>query len=61
LPEVPPLPAITADPVQALRAHHQARGLSFDARTTCPGWLGERLDVAWALDVLHPLANPRGG
>ena len=21
-----------------------------------PGWLGERLDVGWAIDVLHPLA-----
>jgi len=21
-----------------------------------PGWLGERLDVAYAIDVLHPLA-----
>ncbi|MEX2147075.1 MAG: hypothetical protein WED01_08705, partial [Candidatus Rokuibacteriota bacterium] len=27
-----------------------------DARTACPGWLGERLDVGWAIDVLHPLA-----
>jgi hypothetical protein len=26
------------------------------ARTTCPGWLGERLDVGWAIDVLHPRA-----
>ena len=25
LPEVPPLPTITADPVQALRAHHETR------------------------------------
>jgi hypothetical protein len=21
-----------------------------------PGWLDERLDVGWAIDVLHPLA-----
>ena len=21
-----------------------------------PGWLGEHLDVGWAIDVLHPLA-----
>jgi hypothetical protein len=61
LPEVPPPPAISAEPVQALRARHQRQGLSLDARTTCPGWLGERLDVAWAIDVLHPLANPGGG
>jgi len=24
-----------------------------------PGWLGERLDVGWAIDVLHPLATSR--
>jgi hypothetical protein len=23
------------------------------------GWLGERLDVGYAIDVLHPLAQPR--
>jgi hypothetical protein len=58
---VPPSPAVPAEPVAALRARHRAQGLALDARTTCPGWLGERLDVAWALDVLHPLANPGGG
>ena len=26
------------------------------ARTMCSGWLGEPLDVGWALDVLHPRA-----
>jgi 5-methylcytosine-specific restriction endonuclease McrA len=26
------------------------------ARTGLAGWLGERLDVGWAIDVLHPLA-----
>jgi len=57
LPEVPPPAAVPADPVQALRAHHHAQGLRLHARTACPGWLGERLDLAWALDVLHPLAN----
>jgi hypothetical protein len=31
-------------------------GLDLNARTTCPTWLGERLDVGWAIDVLHPLA-----
>jgi len=25
-----------------------------------PGWLGERLDVGWAIDVLHPLAGNPG-
>jgi hypothetical protein len=57
LPEVPPPAAVPADPVQALRARHDAQGLRLHARTACPSWLGERLDVGWAIDVLHPLAN----
>ncbi len=46
LPDVPSPTAVPADPV--------------DARTSMPGWLGERLDVGYAIDVLHPLAvsNP---
>ena len=65
LPEVPPPAAVPADPVQALRARHDAQGLRLHARTACPSWLGERLDVGWAIDVLHPLATrlprPSGG
>ncbi|MEK7701002.1 MAG: hypothetical protein AAB418_03250, partial [candidate division NC10 bacterium] len=57
LPEVPPPAAIPADPVQALRARHEAQGLRLHARTASPGWLGERLDVGWAIDVMHPLAG----
>ena len=45
------------DPVQALRAQHDAQRLRLHARTACPSWLGERLDLGYALDVLHPLAN----
>jgi hypothetical protein len=56
LPNVPPPPAIPNDPIQALRARNEAAGLNLHARTTCPGWLGEPLDVGWALDVLHPRA-----
>ena len=56
LPDVPPPPAVPADPVEALRARNEAAGLHLHARTTCPGWLGERLDVGWAIDVLHPRA-----
>jgi 5-methylcytosine-specific restriction endonuclease McrA len=57
LPEVPPPAAVPADSVPALRARHEAHGLRIHARTACPGWLGERLDVVWAIDVLHPLAQ----
>jgi hypothetical protein len=56
LPEVPPPAAVPADPVAALRAQHEAQGLRLHARTALPSWLGERLDVVWAIDVLHPLA-----
>ena len=56
LPEVPPPAAVPADPVETLHAQHDAQGLRLDAWTACPSWLGERLDLAWALDVLHPLA-----
>jgi 5-methylcytosine-specific restriction endonuclease McrA len=56
LPDVPPPPAIPDDPVHALRARNAVAGLEVGARTMCPGWLGERLDVAWAIGVLHPLA-----
>jgi hypothetical protein len=57
LPEVPPPSAVPADPAQALRARHDAQGLRLHARTACPGWLGEHLDLGWAIDVLHPLAT----
>jgi hypothetical protein len=57
LPEVPQAAAVPNDPVEALRACHDSQGLRIDARTACAGWLGERLDLAWAIDVLHPLAQ----
>src|SRR5437867_1892381 len=59
LPESPALPAVPRDPVGTLRARHDERGLDVNARTSMPGWLGERLDVGWAIDVLHPLAATR--
>jgi hypothetical protein len=57
LPDVPSPPAVPADPVGALRTRHAAQGLRLHARTGLAGWLGERLDVGWALDVLHPRAT----
>jgi hypothetical protein len=61
LPDVPPPVAVPADPVQTLRARHETQGLRLHARTACPRWLGEPLNVGYAIDVLHPLANPGGG
>ncbi|MBI1726078.1 MAG: DUF222 domain-containing protein [Candidatus Rokubacteria bacterium] len=57
LPDVPAPAAVPADPVATLRANHEAQGLRLTARTGLPGWLGEPLDVVWAIDVLHPLAQ----
>jgi 5-methylcytosine-specific restriction endonuclease McrA len=58
LPDVPPAPVVPADPLEALRATNVGHGLHIDARTACTGWRGERLNVGWAIDVLHPRANP---
>ncbi len=57
LPEVPPPPEVPADPVEVLVARNDAEGLHLHARTAMPGWSGERLDVGWAIAVLHPLAQ----
>jgi hypothetical protein len=57
LPDVPPPAPAPADPVEALRARNHTHGLRLHARTACPAWLGERLDLGWALDVLHPVAT----
>jgi hypothetical protein len=49
---------VPADPLQALCDTNVAHGLHIDARTASTAWRGERLNVAWAIDVLHPRANP---
>jgi 5-methylcytosine-specific restriction endonuclease McrA len=61
LPDVPPPGKIPTNPVETLRAENDAHKLHIDARTAMPGWLGERLDVGYAIDVLHPLALAAGG
>jgi hypothetical protein len=53
---VPPRPAVS-DPEGTLRAANAALGLKLQARTAMPGWLGEPLKVAYAIDVLHPVAS----
>jgi hypothetical protein len=57
LPEVPRAPQVPGDPVRSMRARHEAEGLVLHARTAMSGWLGERLNVGYAIDVLHPLAT----
>jgi len=55
-PDAAPASSVPADPVQALRTQNEAAGVQVDALTSCPGWLGERLDIGYAIDVLHPRA-----
>ncbi len=57
LPDVPPPPPVPADPVAVVRAQNDAHGLRVDARTACAGWLGERVNLDYAMAVLHPLAQ----
>jgi hypothetical protein len=59
LPDVPKPSAVPANPVQALRAANIEHGLQIDAQTGRPEWFGERLDLGYAIDVLHPLAADR--
>jgi 5-methylcytosine-specific restriction endonuclease McrA len=55
--EVPPSAQVLGDPVRLLQTRHDSQGLRLHARTACPRWLGEHLDVGWAIDVLHPRAG----
>jgi hypothetical protein len=57
IPQVPPSPDLPADPVTVIRSRNEENGLALHARTALPYWLGERLDVAYAIDVLHPRAR----
>jgi hypothetical protein len=54
LPQVPATPPVSADAEAALRA--QNAGVRLDAQTLKPAWGGERFNVAWAIDCLHPRA-----
>jgi hypothetical protein len=57
LPPVPSAPTLPGDSVAMLRSQHDAEGLRVDARTTTPGSQGERLNLGYAIDVLHPRAT----
>jgi hypothetical protein len=57
LPDVPAVAPLPAEPVRSLCEMHEANGLRLNANTTRPIWLGERLDLGYAIDVLHPLAQ----
>src|SRR5262249_62062809 len=54
--DVPATPVVAAALWDALRARHEM--LDIHARTAMPRWLGERLDIGYAISVLHPLPAP---
>ena len=58
IPETPAPPAVPRDPAQALVATNRAHGVGIGPRTAIPHWCGERLDLGWAIDVLHPACQP---
>jgi hypothetical protein len=51
---------VPRDPVTNLRARNEAEGVQIDAKTSLPNWAGERLDLGWAISVMHPLASRPG-
>ncbi|PYN27214.1 MAG: hypothetical protein DMD76_08270 [Candidatus Rokuibacteriota bacterium] len=55
-PDVPPRAPVPPDPAERLRAQNEAEDLHIHPRVAIPNWSGERLDLGWAIDVLHPLA-----
>jgi len=55
-PEVPAPIAISMDALRVLRLRNKAAGFMLHSHTLAPGWLGESLDVGYAIDVLHPRA-----
>lgn len=57
--EVPqvPRPVTSADGADAIPRKHQELGLAIDARTSIPGWGGERLDYTWTLSMLEQRAR----
>ena len=57
IPNVPSPPEAPTDPVGTVKTQNEAAGIVVNARTATPGWQGERLDVGYAIDVLHPLAR----
>ena len=59
VPEVPCPARAPADPVTAVRTDNEQHGIVVGPRTATPTWQGERLDVGYAMDVLHPLANEK--
>ena len=58
IPEVPAPPAVPRDPAPALVATNGRTAWRSARGRRSPDWCGERLDLGWAIDVLHPARQP---
>ena len=54
LPDAPGAPIWAGRPLASTDARLEAADLSIDPHTATPDWYGERLDLHWAIRVLHP-------
>jgi len=50
----PPAPQWTGPALASTDTHLQADGIEIGPGTATPDWHGERLDLPWAIAVLHP-------
>ena len=57
LAHTPAAPFVAADGGKTLTGRNAAAGIEIDGRTLRPSWTGERLDVGYAIDVMHPRAT----
>jgi 5-methylcytosine-specific restriction endonuclease McrA len=54
--EVPEPPDVPADAADVLREDNAAYGVQLEANTLPRSWCGDRFDVCYAIDVMHPRA-----
>ena len=52
LPEAPPAPAWSGEPLAPVAARLDRDGAAIDPHTATPAWRGERLDLEWAVSLL---------
>jgi hypothetical protein len=52
--EAPVLPDVPDDATERLCAQNVNAGSRPDAHTLTPNWDGTRLNLGWAIDMLHP-------
>jgi len=57
IPEAPEPPTVPADAGDFVRRESAAAGVHVDAYTLRPDWDGTRLNLGYAIDVMHPRAN----